>query len=443
MSFRKPMSVLLLTAVLSSCLFVRASDISSSGEQQTNMSINNVAAGSAQTTKNERPAPLVEKYLQEGKLQAGQEALLARLRTVKSDSQARFGLGVLQFLRGVERLVQDLYRYGLSDFSDYKRAVPIFRLPLKTNPAPEVLSYSKARLIVQTFLANLTAAEATLSQINDADVKLPLHFGLIRLDLDGDGRADENESLWNLYSRLNGSGSLSEKKATEFLICFDRGDVHWLRGYCHLLMAMCEICLAHDTREMFECTAHLFFAKVETPCKFLSNGKHLFAAHENVDFSDLVAFVHLIRWSVAEPERMEAALHHLEAMVAQSKEMWKWILLETDDDHEWIPNPRQTGVIPGVQVTDQMIGAWIDLMNQTGKLLAGKLLIPFWRGNECRGVNLRRVFLEPRPLDLVLWVQGSAAAPYLENGEKTKPETWTRLQRVFGGEFIGFALWFN
>ena len=45
--------------------------------------------------------------------------------------------------------------------------------------------------------------------------------------------------------------------------------------------------------------------------------------------------------------------------------------------------------------------------------------------------------------DLVLWVQGTAAAPYLEKGPKTKPETWRRLQTIFQGQFIGFAFWFN
>ena len=55
----------------------------------------------------------------------------------------------------------------------------------------------------------------------------------------------------------------------------------------------------------------------------------------------------------------------------------------------------------------------------------------------------RRVFTEPREFDLILWIQGTAAAPYLERGERTTPEVWDRLRRVFGGEFIGFALWFN
>ena len=46
-------------------------------------------------------------------------------------------------------------------------------------------------------------------------------------------------------------------------------------------------------------------------------------------------------------------------------------------------------------------------------------------------------------MDLILWVQGTAAAPYLEAGTVTQPEVWTRLLRVFRGEFIGFAIWFN
>jgi len=127
---------------------------------------------------------------------------------------------------------------------------------------------------------------------------------------------------------------------------------------------------------------------------------------------------------------------------ALSRESWKFILAETDDDHEWIPNPRQTGVL-SVPVRQEMVDGWLEFLEETEALLAGKRLIPFWRGDPSRGVNLRRVFTEPRPFDLVLWIQGSAATPYLEKGPLTKPEVWARLQRVFGGESIGFAIWFN
>jgi hypothetical protein len=77
-------------------------------------------------------------------------------------------------------------------------------------------------------------------------------------------------------------------------------------------------------------------------------------------------------------------------------------------------------------------------------MLQGKKLIPFWRTTDAGvGVNLRKVFTEPQPFDLVMWIQGIGAAPFLEKGELTSPDTWRRWQRVFRGEFIGFAIWFN
>ncbi len=119
------------------------------------------------------------------------------------------------------------------------------------------------------------------------------------------------------------------------------------------------------------------------------------------------------------------------------------ITAETDDDHEWIPNPRQTGVVPGVKVTDEMVKGWTTFLDEADDLLEGRKLVPFWREAGGRGVNLKRIFTEPMEFDLVLWVQGTAAFPYLEEGNVTKPEIWQRLQRIFQGEFIGFAIWFN
>jgi hypothetical protein len=58
-------------------------------------------------------------------------------------------------------------------------------------------------------------------------------------------------------------------------------------------------------------------------------------------------------------------------------------------------------------------------------------------------VNLERVFNDPRDFDLVLWAQGTDALPYLEEGEKSDKETWRQFQRVFRGDFLGFAAWVN
>jgi uncharacterized protein (TIGR03000 family) len=388
-----------------------------------------------------KPSP-VEAYLVKGALAEGEAALRDRLKGFPKDDEARFGLGALLFFRAVEHLGQSLYRYGLRSDRGQRLNIPFLRLPVPTNPKPEVVSYAALRTILQDLIADLEKSEATLADVQDEQVKLRLRLGLIRLDLDGDGQPDDRFST--IMARyLAGAGAFAVDE--ELQIAFDRGDVAWWRGYCHLLMALAEVVLAHDGRELFDCTGHIFFARPETPHKFLST------LHETrydwfdlggVDVVDVAAFVHLVRLPVKEPERMKAALAHLEKMVALSKESWKFILAETDDDHEWIPNPRQKGSL-GVRVDQRMVDSWLEFVDEVEALVAGKRLVPFWRGKEERGLNLRRVFTEPRTLDLVLWVQGTAATPYLEKGPLTRPEVWARLQRVFGGEFLGFALWFN
>ncbi len=120
---------------------------------------------------------------------------------------------------------------------------------------------------------DLRKAEATLAKVDDPVVKIPIHFGQIRLDFDGDGKASGEETLWKLYARLNSQARVTPEAAKEFVIAFDRGDVAWLRGYCHLLMAFGEFYLAHDGKELFDRTAHLFFARPDTPFASFGEGK--------------------------------------------------------------------------------------------------------------------------------------------------------------------------
>jgi len=74
-------------------------------------------------------------------------------------------------------------------------------------------------------------------------------------------------------------------------------------------------------------------------------------------------------------------------------------------------------------------------------ILQGKKLIPHWRFDE--GINMRRFFLEPSTFDIVLLIQGSAALPYLEEGDLTTGETWAQITQLFGGDFFRYFIWFN
>lgn len=409
-----------------------------------------IACGIAGTNATEalaqsaRDLALVDPYLATGRLSEGETALKLRLQTHPDDDSARFGLGTLQFFQAIETLSQSLYRYGVKAQVGRQFAIPFLRLPIPRNPDPETLSYEQLRAIFAQLNADLAKVEATLSEIESESVKMPIRFGAIRLDLDGDGTASEEERFWRIYTQYNRQAESLDADLKAFVIGFDKGDVHWLRGYAHLLGAMTDAILAHDTRELFERAAHLFFARVESPHDQLQSPSEesMQMGMQPTNTADLIAAAHLMRFEPVEPDRMRSALGHLEGAIAQSRQSWDSILAETDSDREWIPNPNQESVVP-VQVSEEMVEAWQVFLEEAEALLAGRKLVPHWRVRDGRGVNLRRVFAEPTTLDAVLWVQGSAATPYLETGELTQPEVWGRLQQVFRGNFIGFAIWFN
>jgi hypothetical protein len=391
--------------------------------------------------------PLAEKYLLEGQLADGEAALTARLASQPADEQARFGLGAIQFLRAIEGLGQSLYEFGaLGPESRLGAQIPLVRLTVPKNPAPKEVRYSDVRGMFERLLKDLAKVEATLGAIKDRDVKLPLHFGLIRLDLDGDGRAADEETLWRIYAGLNRGLRLNEQvlpaDAEAFLIGFDYADVQWLRGYCRLLSSLCEVALAYDQQPLFDVVARHLFDKPVAPALPPALLKEQDRPFED-QIADAILAIHVAHFEVKEPERMKSALEHLRQVVRLSRQSWQAIGAETDDDHEWIPGKGQTGVIPGVRITAEMIDGWHKFLSEADELLAGKKLVPHWRLNAEHGINLRRVFEEPREFDVVRWAHGAAAVPYTERGPVTSREVWGQLQQTFRGQFIGFALWFN
>ena len=274
-------------------------------------------------------APDLDQYLETGKLSEGITDFEKHLNQDGNDHEARFGLGVLQFLKSIEGLAQDHYRYGL--MSHRLREVPILRLSVPLNENPEQISYQKAREALQDFVDDLEKAEKTLARVDTSNVKLPIHFGKVRLDLNGDGNADDNERFWKIYANFN--RRVNQENGENFVIVFDGGDVHWLRGYCHLLMGMGEVILAHDWEDQFERTAHLFYPFVKSSHPQLqAEGTGMFNGFHIHNVLDVVAFFHLIDFEVVAPEKMKAALGHLEEMAAQSHLSWKRIRVEKDDD---------------------------------------------------------------------------------------------------------------
>lgn len=381
---------------------------------------------------------LLEEYLESGRISEGHRAVEQALQKSPGQHDLQLQLALAQLLLGLEKFSQDLYRLGLRD-SWFSRSVPFLRLPVELNPQPQVARYAEVRQALLDFSKALDQTAAILAEIPDtSQVRLPLRLGRVRLDLNGDGQASTREELWRVLERLNPGTGLSEKTARRFGLHLDVGDVRWLEGYCHLLSGLAQTALAYDGAQLFEHTGHLFFLKAQTSYAFLSP-----ASWED-ELLDLVAFLHLLSFPLQEGERLQGALLHFRKVIQLSRRSWACIQAEVDNHYEWIPNPHQKSVIPDWKVTASMLKQWSKFLDESEDILEGRKLVPFWRRlPEGQGLNLNKVFTQPRPFDAILWLQGPGAAPYLESGTLTSPEFWRQLQRTFGGQFWGFAAWFN
>ena len=387
--------------------------------------------------------PDISEDLESGRLAAAEESLTKFLAKQPEDDLGRFQLGAVQFFAAVERLAQDSYRYGLNPNMGM---VPFLRTPVEVNPNPGPVRYGDIRAMIERFVQGVEHAEATLAPVKDTRLSWKLDLMAVRLDMNGDGQAEPDETLWSVFERfaIRRPGVL---RPESFAIGLDSADVHWLRGYCHLVAALGEMILAYDHQRLFDHTAQLFFANPQTPYVSIL-GRRPGEAEPARPFDpeqimDAVAFIHLASFPVREPERLAKARNHLLAMIDASRKSWELIEAESDNDHEWIPGPGQDSIVEGVAINRERLAAWRRFLDEADAVLHGKKLVPFWRHGTNQGVNLMRVFTEPKDFDLVLWFQGSGAVPYLDKGEITSPETWAEFQRVFGGRFIGFAIWIN
>jgi len=390
-------------------------------------------------------ATLTRQALESGHFEAGDADLAARLAADPSDNEARFGLGMIRFAEALQRFGQRQYRYGLH--APANATIPILRLPLPVDAAPEELTYEKQRDTLQGLLDDLAKVEATLAPMSDKAARIVIDLNAIKFDFRGDGKADSMETLGAIVAALGSPRGArgAPNRSGPFEVRFANGDAFWLRGYCRLLSASLEFVLAYDWRNAFERVGRLFYPRVAPPpfppnTRFVARKDSFFG--DTGEIADLIVLIHEIRWPLREPARLQNAYADLKQVIAMSRASWKYILAETDDDREWIPGPQQkNGVVTDMPVTQAQVDGWLRALDDFDAALDGRKLVPHWRF--VQGFNFKRVFLEPRDFDLVLWIAGYGAAPYLEEGPTLTMDDWNRWNQAFGGNFLGYALWFN
>jgi hypothetical protein len=123
---------------------------------------------------------------------------------------------------------------------------------------------------------------------------------------------------------------------------FDHGDLAWGRAMVHFQQAFANLALAYDwtwlERRM---------------------------ADSNPDDQDTKA----ITIKLAEPARIDRAHELLLAALAASDEARVAYLAETDDDREWVPNPKQRDYASPLPVDAQLYQTWEQIVGDVRRLL--------------------------------------------------------------------------
>ncbi len=340
-----------------------------------------VACGLAHPLYAADPAPpLAEKFLHEGKFAEGETASLLALDLTPKDDEVRFGLGMIQFVRAVENLGQALYEYGAVS---EKATQPFLRLPVPKNDKPSAISYRALGRVLDAFATDLKRAEATLAEIKDDNVKLRLRLAKVTLNFSG--KVKERTTLIELLNKLNAGRFDFQKNNPEFRVHFDRGDVSWLRGYCHLLSAMVEGYRAIDEEAGFVQRVGEIFPKIDAPNDDKKNEEW----HRGL--------------KIVDAPRLRRMRLHLVAVCETNRETWKHIRKETDDDFEWLPHPKQTDQL-GLPLNNERIDRWLGMMEQWEGLLKGERLFPsnllifvHQTHPTGKGLNVKKLLDDPQP----------------------------------------------
>ncbi len=362
---------------------------------------------------------------------------------------AAFVAGTAMFFDAVQGFGTELARHGFESPSSFM--VPLFRLPVPENTAPEPLDYVKFRKIFEDFEARLAASSVRMGSVSEtAEIAIDVDFANFGLDLNGDGAISKQESVAAIIQAIQPGGRRNSDPPDSMSFRFDRADGYWLQGYANFLMAALDFWLAHDFEQAFNESFHMFFPRAALPLQDdlvpdFEDDRDAGILLSEWKLIDFVSLIHLTNWEVAHPDRRADTRRHLLQMIALSRKNWQAILAETDNEREWLPGPHQPGVnlLTGLEVGDAQVKGWHDALQVAEDLLNGDKLLAHFRFFG-KGFNIQRFFDEPQRFDFVMTLTGPGAVPYMEAGEIVSQREWREVTRQFGrGGFTPFAIWFN
>ena len=372
----------------------------------------------------------------------GLTATEIRLTALPSPTDAdRFALGGVRFLRAIEGTLQLRWKTGLSE---QLTMLPFLRLPIPENPDAAGLDPAIIATLFTNVSDGMDSARAALADIPpNSDFGVEITLSDLWFDINMNAARDAGEDMLSVAGPMIMGWAWAERDpATPSpTIRFDGADAAWLSAYTHLLGGISDTILAYDptllvTRTIDARSAMSALGQL-SPDPFFGMG-----GGASLDAVDYISIVLATLNQPPDKARMTSAHGHFLAMVADNRRFWAEVVLETDNDKEWLPNDLQKSAM-GIELPPGTGPMWLGVLSDFEALLMGQKLVPYWRITGPAGVDVGQMFTDPRPIDLIAWVQGEGAVPYLKQGDLISPANWQAFEQVMSGQAMLFTLFLN
>lgn len=346
----------------------------------------------------------------------------------------KFLLGGVKALSAIEYILQVRY----NNYSGELPIIPGGRANLSPNP-DAVFDPAFIEVAMKGALKNLKQAEIVLASVVGKEFSVEVNLVDLWFDINANGKRDAGEDLVAQLSELPGFARGDKGKST--IVRFDSADAYWLAAYVQALSGSAELVLALDPtsaiKTIIDGRALMEEKGAITPDPFL----------RDVNIIDSIAVYITALRGVPDKKRTRAALKHFKSMISYNQGFWRLVMQETDNKAEWLPNPSQTSAF-GIAVDLETANAWQTVLKEISDVLEGRALIPHWRvtsrdATQGVGINIKKLMNDPSDFDIILMIQGTSIAPYLEQGKIANMRVWRDFSRLTDGQGILFSLWFN
>lgn len=380
--------------------------------------------------------PIAAETISEEIARTGLAATEARLAAIPAPANEElFALAGLRFLGGVEAALQLRWQTGIrADWSE----LPILRLPIPENPAARPFAAADFTTLVTNLDADMAAARAALTDLGDKPFALEIRLADLWFDININGTRDEGEDIGAIAGILGG-GRIVGVPVSDPVIRFDTADAAWLSAYTHFLSGFATTVLAYDPepaiQRVIDSSQAIYALWGDTPPP---NAMDMMFGRQ----VDRLAMVLLALAETPDKDLAARAHGHFLAMITENRRFWALVEMEPDNDREWVPNDRQVSAL-GIVMPPGTGARWQAVLADAEALLTGTKLIPHWRFGAEAGINLKKMFENPPPVDLVTWVQGEGFLPYAEKGDRMSLDAWRDFERLVSGDAMLFAVFLN